>query len=86
MDKKTIILIIYAAIILTIVILKFTNFSKSSRKRGIRRWFYFNDYDIINSPNEKVRTARKMQNRMSMGILFLLLLLPILFLLVLPLL
>ena len=65
------------AIILILVIAKTITFFRSARKRSIGRWFYFDQYDIFNAPSEKVKTARLRQNRLSLLILFLVLLSPV---------
>ncbi len=84
MDKQTIILAIYGAAILVLAFLKFSFFSIASRRRAIRRWFYFNSAEIINAQNQKIREARIKQNRISLAMLILLVLSPLLILLVLP--
>jgi len=84
MNMQTIILVSYLAIIVVLAFLKIRSFSNSSRKRAIRRWFYFNKSEIINAQNQKIRAARIKQNRLSLGLLILLLLSPILFLVLMP--
>ena len=84
MDKQTIILAIYSAAILALAFLKISFFSTASRKRAVRRWFYFNNAEIINAQTQKIREARTKQNRLSLAILILLVLSPLFILLVIP--
>jgi len=85
MDKQTLILVIYGAVILVLAFLKVSFFSAASRKRAVKRWLYFSNAEIINAQSQKIREARVKQNRLSLAILILLLVSPLLMLFILPL-
>ncbi len=46
---------------------------KASRRKNLRRWIYYNQFEIVNAPSERARRLRKLQNTLSI-ILFIFLL------------
>jgi hypothetical protein len=78
MDYQTAIVISYAIIILLVALLKTRYFSSSCGRKTIRRWFYFSKYEIINARSVEIEIARQKQNRLTVCMLVLSLLLPVL--------
>lgn len=64
MDNKgmTIFLIIDSIVLLALIVAKTVLFFKAARKKTIRRWFYFNTYDIQDAPSDHLKKLRKKQN------------------------
>lgn len=55
-------LIIDSIILLTLLVAKTALFLKAARKKTLRRWFYFNTYDIEDAPSDNIKMLRKRHN------------------------
>lgn len=61
-------LIVDSFILFTLVVVKTVLFFKAARKKTIKRWFYFNTYDIEDAPSESIKLLRKKQNTFTIVI------------------
>jgi hypothetical protein len=65
------IIIIAAASMLSLV--KTVHYTLTIRRKNLLNWFYFNFYSIVNSQTEQTERAKKIQNKFTLFIVVLLL-------------
>lgn len=72
MDNKglTVFLVIDSVVLFALIVIKTALFFKAARKKTLKRWFYFNTYDIEDAPTDTIKLLRKKQNTYSLIILF----------------
>jgi len=69
-DKgMTIFLVIDSIILFALIVTKTVLFFKAARKKTLKRWFYFNTYDIQDAPSDDIKLLRKRQNTFTIVIL-----------------
>lgn len=73
--------IAFLSVLLILIVIKTILFFKSTRKRALRRWFYFNKIEIIDTGSNRTTKLRELQNRLSITLLILFILFGITFLL-----
>jgi hypothetical protein len=74
-------IIAYVFIALLLLSVKTYYFYKCTRRRSLLRWFYFNQYHIVNAPTQKVMVERKKQNRFTLIFFLFVLCSPVIFIL-----
>ena len=67
------------AILVAFTIIKTYYYFKASRTWSLRRWFYFNHYEMVNASSQKILKMRKLQNRFSLAFIIILVLSGLLF-------
>ena len=64
MTSENIILLI-TAILLVLVVIKTYLFFSSTNNRSLYNWFFFSNYAVYNSRNDKSRKSKMLQNRLT---------------------
>ena len=65
----TVFLLIDSLILFALIVIKTALFFKAARKKTLKRWFYFDTYDIEDAPTDNIKLLRKKQNTFSLIIL-----------------
>jgi uncharacterized membrane protein len=73
MSEPTVVIIAAALLLTGLIILKTIYFYRATRKRTLKRWFYFNQFHIVDASTDNIRRLRKWQNALSVILVILLL-------------
>lgn len=59
----------FLLVLLILLVIKTILFFKATRKRSLRRWFYFNRVEVIDTGSNRTTRLRKTQNNLSVSLL-----------------
>ena len=62
------------AFAVTLVMAKTFHYAVTIRRKNVINWFYFNFYSVVNSQTEESERAKRLQNKFTMSIVLLTLL------------
>jgi len=65
MTSENITYLITAILLILVVIKTYLFFSGSNNKRSLENWFFFSNYALYNSRNDKSKKSKLLQNRLT---------------------
>lgn len=62
MNEPILVMAISAAILFVLLLVKILIVFRASRRKNLRRWFYYTQQEIVEAPTNRIGNLRKTQN------------------------
>lgn len=69
MNQAVLIITVTVFVLIALIFIKTRLFYLATRKRTLSRWLHFNQFHIIEAPDDKIRKLRRQQNTFTTSIL-----------------